>query len=288
MKRINRLGIFLFLSTVLISLFLASWFVNDVFIDNNITCGFASIYVMEGLDLVCKSFLPYYILAVLAATLYLNLFISPVYIFIIYLNIRRKNNNKRIENEDIIYQRELPTYNSAIVAYILDGIIEVEQDYNALLIEMIEKGIITKQNEQYIANSKTVNTETEKYVLETLNKKINKRKFKKCVLKDATNLGLITRADLPIIGLILVLLFCNSMYFFFIGFIYLKTSLLQEFAYKLTQKGGEEKDKMLKLKAFLHNFSKIENVNTLDHNIWDRFLPFAIVLGENDNFSIDK
>ena len=75
---------------------------------------------------------------------------------------------------------------------------------------------------------------------------------------------------------------------FVLGFIYLKTSLLQEFAYKLTQKCGEEKDKMLKLKAFLHNFSKIENVNTLDHNIWDRFLPFAIVLGENDNFSIDK
>ena len=45
---------------------------------------------------------------------------------------------------------------------------------------------------------------------------------------------------------------------------------------------------MIKLKAFLHNFSKIENVNTLDHNIWGRYLPFAIVLGENDNFSIDK
>ena len=69
---------------------------------------------------------------------------------------------------------------------------------------------------------------------------------------------------------------------FVLGFIYLKTSLLQELAYKLTPKGGQEKDKMLKLKAFLHNFSQIENVTSLEHNIWDRYLPFAIALDESD------
>lgn len=286
MKRINRLAVILFIISIFLSLFLAGWFVYDVIMQDGLTCGFASVYLEIGGETVCKSFLLDYITSVFISILYLNFFISPLYIFIIYLNARRWKNNKRINNEDIIYQRELPNYNAAIAAYLLDGIIEVDRDYDALLFELIERGIIKKDKDKYVI--KNVNEslflvmESEKYVIKTLNSKINKRKFKLCILKDVTNLGLATKANLPIIGFLLALLFCNQFYLIILGFIYFKTSLLQELAYKLTTKGSIEKDKILKLKAFLHNFSKLSDVKKLEHNIWDRYLSFAIALDEND------
>lgn len=91
MKRINRLAIGLIISTIVISFFLAGWFTVDVIIQDNPMCGFASIDINGS----CHSFLLEYIWAVFLSTIYLNVFISPVYIFIIYLNMRRKNNNKR-------------------------------------------------------------------------------------------------------------------------------------------------------------------------------------------------
>ena len=286
MKRINRFSLILFLSTILLSLFLAGWFVSDVIIADGDICGFLKTYINICGETVCKSFLLDYLWAVFISIFYLNFSISPLYIFIIYLNIRRKKNNKRIENSKIIYQRDLPKYNAAIAAYLLDGIIDVKKDFNALLIELMEKGIIIKENEEYVVKDINkcllLHTETEKFVASNLNKKINKRTFKKAVLKDAQNLSLITKGDIPIIGMLLVLLFCNQIYLFILAAIYFKTSLLQELAYKLTPKGGQEKDKMLKLKAFLHNFSQIENVTSLEHNIWDRYLPFAIALDESD------
>lgn len=175
-----------------------------------------------------------------------------------------------------------------MAAYLLDGIIDVKRDYSALLVELTEKNILAKKGDTYeiagLTKSFLVHRESEKYVLSTLHKKVDKRKFKKAVLKDCQNSGFIMRADIPIIGVLLALLFCNQFYLVILGFIYFKTSLLQELAYKLTSEGGKEKDKMLKLKAFLHNFSKIENVSKLEHNIWDRYLPFAMALDENDNF----
>ena len=216
MKRINRLAVILFIISIFLSLFLAGWFVYDVIVQDGLTCGFASIYLEIGGETVCKSFLLDYITSVFISILYLNFFILPLYIFIFYLNARRWKNNKRINNEDIIYQRELPNYNAAIAAYLLDGIIEVDRDYDALLFELIERGIIKKDKDKYVI--KNVNEslflvmESEKYVIKTLNSKINKREFKSCILKDVTNLGLATKANLPIIGFLLALLFCNQFY----------------------------------------------------------------------------
>lgn len=288
MKRINRLAIILFIVSIVLSLFLATWFMYDVILENSFICGFASIYLEISGEIVCQSVLSDFIYTVFISILYLNFFLLPIYIFIFYLNGRRWNNNKRIKNEQIIFQRELPKYNAAIAAYLLDGIIEVKRDYKALLVELIEKGIVKKENDKYIIQEKNKSLllvmETEKYVIKTLNSKINYRDFKSCVLKDATNLGLITKANWPIVGTLLALLFCNQIYLVILTIIYFKTSLLQELAFKLTSKGSEEKDKILKLKAFIHNFSKIEDISKLNHNIWDRYLPFAIALDENDNF----
>ena len=145
MKRINRLAVILFIISIFLSLVLAGWFVYDVIVQDGLTCGFASVYLEIGGETVCQSFLLDYISSVFISILYLNFFISPLYIFIFYLNARRWKNNKRINNEDIIYQRELPNYNAAVAAYLLDGIIEVDRDYDALLFELIERGIIKKR-----------------------------------------------------------------------------------------------------------------------------------------------
>ena len=275
MKRINRFLVILFIISIFLSLILAGWFLNDTFLQT-------------GEEIAIHSLLINYVSALFISILYLNGLISPLYIFIIYLNIRKWKNNKRINNKEIIYERDLPSYNAAVGAYLLDGVIDVDRDYNAVVTELISKKIIKKNKNKYeipaIKNCLLVHSKTEKYVLSNLNGKINKREFKKAVLEDCQNLGLITKANIPVVGLLLVLLFFNQIYLVILGFIYFKTSLLQELVYKLTSKGGREKDKMLKLKAFLHDFSNIEDVEKIEHNIWDRYLSFAIALDENDNF----
>ena len=275
MKRINRFLVILFIISIFLSLILAGWFLNDTFLQT-------------GEEIAVHSLLINYVSALFISILYLNGLISPLYIFIIYLNIRKWKNNKRINNKEIIYERDLPSYNAAVGAYLLDGVIDVDRDYNAVVTELISKKIIKKNKNKYeipaIKNCLLVHSKTEKYVLSNLNGKINKREFKKAVLEDCQNLGLITKANIPVVGLLLVLLFFNQIYLVILGFIYFKTSLLQELVYKLTYKGGREKDKMLKLKAFLHDFSNIEDVEKIEHNIWDRYLSFAIALDENDNF----
>ena len=275
MKRINRFLVILFIISIFLSLILAGWFLNDTILQT-------------GEEIAIHSLLINYVSALFISILYLNGLISPLYIFIIYLNIRKWKNNKRINNKEIIYERDLPSYNAAVGAYLLDGVIDVDRDYNAVVTELISKKIIKKNKNKYeipaIKNCLLVHSKTEKYVLSNLNGKINKREFKKAVLEDCQNLGLITKANIPVVGLLLVLLFFNQIYLVILGFIYFKTSLLQELVYKLTSKGGREKDKMLKLKAFLHDFSNIEDVEKIEHNIWDRYLSFAIALDENDNF----
>ncbi len=275
MKRINRFLVILFIISIFLSLILAGWFLNDTILQT-------------GEEIAVHSLLINYVSALFISILYLNGLISPLYIFIIYLNIRKWKNNKRINNKEIIYERDLPSYNAAVGAYLLDGVIDVDRDYNAVVTELISKKIIKKNKNKYeipaIKNCLLVHSKTEKYVLSNLNGKINKREFKKAVLEDCQNLGLITKANIPVVGLLLVLLFFNQIYLVILGFIYFKTSLLQELVYKLTSKGGREKDKMLKLKAFLHDFSNIEDVEKIEHNIWDRYLSFAIALDENDNF----
>ena len=89
MKRINRLAVILFIISIFLSLFLAGWFIYDVIMQDGLTCGFASVYLEIGGEIVCKSFLLDYITSVFISILYLNFFISPLYIFIIYLNARR-------------------------------------------------------------------------------------------------------------------------------------------------------------------------------------------------------
>ena len=81
MKRINRLAVILFIISIFLSLFLAGWFVYDVIVQDGLTCGFASVYLEIGGETVCKSFLLDYITSVFISILYLNFFISPLYIF---------------------------------------------------------------------------------------------------------------------------------------------------------------------------------------------------------------
>lgn len=288
MKEINRLALGVFISTIVFTLLLAVVFVWEVVATSGQSCGFLKVYLDVNGETICMSYMRDLLVGIIACIIYLNVSILPFYIFVIYLNFRRKKNNKRIENSEIIYQRDLPNYNAAIAAYLVDGVIDVERDYNALLIELMERGIIIKENNEYVVKDLNkcllLHTETEKYVASNLNKKVNKRAFKKAVLQDVKNLNLITMGDIPVFGVILVLLFFNQFYLIVLVIVYFKTALLQELIYKLTPEGGKEKDKMLKLKAFLHDFSKIENVEKLEHNIWERYLPFAIALDENDNF----
>ena len=80
------------------------------------------------------------------------------YIINITILVSTYKGTKKIENKDIIYQRDLADdYNSAIASYIVDGTIETKQDYQAVIVELESKNLIYKEDGKYKVNQE--NTE---------------------------------------------------------------------------------------------------------------------------------
>ena len=194
---------------------------------------------------------------IIVIALYLNAFILPFYILVSQLNNAKTENNQLISNKKLTYETNLPEYNSAIAAFLLDGVIDVKKSYEALTNELIAKNYIKKENDKYIVIDSNLDLESEKYVLKYINEEINYREFKKCILKDAYNLGFIKKRNL-FIYLILLFLF-NLFYFVIFIILYYTTSTLQEFRYKFTKSGYIEKDKILRIKAYIN-----DNQNNID------------------------
>ena len=256
MKKINKLRKILIVASIIISFFI-TWF--DTFVIMDIQYGLVSAPVAGGYienyfgfdDLLGWS------IEIIVIALYLNAFILPFYILVSQLNNAKTENNQLISNKKLTYETNLPEYNSAIAAFLLDGVIDVKKSYEALTNELIAKSCLKKENDKYIVIDSNLDLESEKYVLKYINEEINYREFKKCILNDAYNLGFIKKRNL-FIYLILLFLF-NLFYFVIFIILYYTTSTLQEFRYKFTKSGYIEKDKILRIKAYIN-----DNQNNID------------------------
>lgn len=197
---------------------------------------------------------------------------------------------KKIENKNIVYQRDLADdYNSAIASYIVDGTVESKQDYKAVLVELETMGLIYRENGKYRVREKIENTEdllmNQKVVLNQIKEgNINLKIFKNTVIQDARNLGYMQLNQKLLISLI-ILTFVFPVTIFLILYMIL---VAKPYINILTEKGRKEKDKILKLKTYLNNFSNIHDIESSDNNIWGEYLAYAISLKVNKKLKVKR
>lgn len=221
----------------------------------------------------------------------LTLMFAGFYVTNISILITTYKGTKKIENKDIIYQRDLSDdYNSAIASYIIDGTIETKQDYKAVLIELEVMGKICKKNEKYIVKDGFKNIKeklllNQEIVLNQINEgRLDLKEFKKAIMEDAKKLGYI-KFNKRLIFILTMLTIVFPATVFLILYIII---VAKPYLNILTEKGKKEKDKIIKLKNYLTNFSNMEDIETSENNIWGDYLAYAISLKVNKKLEIKK
>jgi len=211
------------------------------------------------------------------------------YITNIAILITTYRGTKEIEDENIIYQRDLSDdYNSAIASYIIDGTVETKQDYQAVIIELENKNLIYKQEGKY-----KVREENYKLTQDLLNnqkevwnqireRKIDLKKFRNAVIQDTKELGYM-ELNTKLIKALFIIGIINPISIFIIFYIIF---CAKPYMNVLTEKGKIEKDKILKLKKYLFNFSNLHEIEKADNNIWGEYLAYAISLQVNKKIKV--
>ena len=214
---------------------------------------------------------------------------SGFYILNIITLVSICRGTRKIKNENVIYQRDLSEdYNSAVASYIIDGTVEVKQDYQAVIVELQEKGLVYKENEKYKVKENIITDGLLKNQMEVLNQinlgNLNYRQFKKKVMEDAVQTGYVEN-NKKLITMLVILMFIFPATIFFI--IYILT-IGRAYMFSLTEKGKKEKEKILKLKRYLIDFSNLHELETTDNNIWGDYLAYAISLKVNKKLKVKR
>ena len=213
------------------------------------------------------------------------------YITNIAILITTYKGTKEIEDENVIYQRDLSEdYNSAIASYIIDGTVETKQDYQAVIVELENKNLIYKENGKY-----KVREENYKLTQDLLNnqkvvwnqireRKINLKQFKNAVIQDAKELGYMD-LNTKLIKALFIMGIINPASIFIIFYMIFGA---RPYMNILTEKGKIEKDKILKLKRYLTNYSNLHQLDKSDNNIWGEYLAYAISLQVNKKIKVKQ
>ena len=213
------------------------------------------------------------------------------YITNIAILITTYRGTKEIEDENIIYQRDLSEdYNSAIASYIIDGTVETKQDYQAVIVELENKNLIYKEDGKY-----KVREENYKLTQDLLNnqkvvwnqireRKLDLEQFKNAVMQDAKELGYIQRNSKLLLALI-IMMFINPISIVIMVYM---TIFAKPYMNILTEKGKKEKDKIIKLKKYLTNYSNLHQLDKSDNNIWGEYLAYAISLQVNKKIKVKQ
>jgi len=221
----------------------------------------------------------------------LTLMLAGFYIVNISILVTTYKGTKEIENKDIIYQRDLADdYNSAIASFIIDGTVETRQDYKAVLVELEERGEIYIENGKYKVKNDSNNIKeklllNQQIVLNQINEgKMNLNEFKNAVIEDAKKLGYV-KTNKNLIPILIFLTFMFPMTIFLIIYILIAA---RPYLNVLTEKGKKEKDKIIKLKSYLSNFSNLHDIESSDNNIWGDYLAYAISLKVNKSLKVKR
>ena len=191
----------------------------------------------------------------------------------------------------MIYQRDLSEdYNSAIASYIIDGTVETKQDYQAVIVELENKNLIYKEDGKY-----KVREENYKLTQDLLNnqkvawnqireRRINLKQFKNSVIQDAKELGYMD-LNTKLIKALFIMGIINPVSIFVILYMIF---CARPYMNILTEKGKIEKDKILKLKRYLTNYSNLHQLDKSDNNIWGEYLTYAISLQVNKKIKVKQ
>lgn len=220
---------------------------------------------------------------------------------------------KSIDNN--VYYRDIPQgYNPAIASLILNKWFEKKTDMTAMTLYLIKKGYLKKEGNDIVYTGKDMSDlpQSERYIVEghaNNNATFNYEGWKDIVVQEAKDKGYVeslgefskievTRkvqtyafiiAACFIISSILgdeilgfVLFALLSMFVPFIIIIVIIFAFRRaRIQVKLTQKGIEEQEKLVKLRKFLEDFSSLEKSNDEAVVLWEDYLIYAISLGVN-------
>ena len=239
----------------------------------------------------------------------------PIIIYVVTI-IKKKKNEIKTNN----YNRDIDSkMTPAIASLILDGILERKEAILATILDLHTRKYLNIDKYDNEFQIKVVNKEEnelyshEKYVVDSIrtNNRIKNIDFKKLVEKDAIKLGLINENESiwnwgTFIFFILALLVVTSFVTGIISWFYIsKTEMFQGISktsgcivimmililriispdtsrYISTKEGRKASNEMKELKNFLKDYTLLKEKEINYLNLADRYLPFAIALGENE------
>ncbi len=226
-----------------------------------------------------------------------------------------ENINLNITKDSIIYFREIPKeYSPAIASILLDLSVEYEKDILATVLDLIHKGYLKKDNKRIILTSKHDIGELlphERLIVDNISKKkFDIIKWKKQVIKDSMDKGFIKKGynriglkkitGILFLMILILFLFIESDYYIFNiikllsgivilpYIIYLISYFASEKEYEFTEKGNIEHEKIKKLKAYIEDFSFLNEAGEDKIIIWEGFLIYSISLGVNKKIYSDE
>ena len=224
-----------------------------------------------------------------------------------------ESEQKSIDNN--IYYREVPKdYNPAIASLILNKWFERKTDITAMILYLIKRSYLKKDGDVISYTGKDVSnlSESEKYIIgcySQSNSEFDFVKWKNVVIQEAKDKGYIEqRSEISIenikgkifkiatviavsmicsnlfsenILVMLILSILNSLLPFGIIVILIIIFRRSQINVKLTKKGIEEQEKLVKLRNFLNDFSLLEKSDDTSMILWEDYLIYAISLGVN-------
>ncbi len=231
----------------------------------------------------------------LISFIYFNFSFISIYIFNLIIHLTHKSFYNTKLNQETVYVRDLPSYNCAIASYIIDGCVEPQKDIPPLIEELKSAKIITMKNNKYLVDAQALENLRQQpgnrssvYLAECLmqNREVNYVTFTDKVVYDATELKLVTPSHLIYISIFIAFFTINylAIIFYIIYFtINRRKASFIELNYRLTNTGKQEKERLIKLKRFIHHFSTLEDNNAKNNTIWGRYIPYAMILKEYDD-----
>ena len=223
---------------------------------------------------------------------------------IVYITNRINYKRKEISYTEN-YREIEDKYTPAIASFMIDKTAEKNKDVLATILDLNVRGYLTiKTDKEFIISIEDKNTDNlflhEKYVIEQIkeNKRIDLNRFVKLVEGDCKKEGLVKEREAKRIDIIYVIVFITCMIILnkpiyttsdfiikiiiFIGAAFSFTMMVSKMIFSRTQKGREIAIKYKGLKNYLKEYTLVKTRDIEYVNILDRYLTFALALGEAD------
>ena len=222
------------------------------------------------------------------------LIIAPVFIRILSKHIQRvKKKEFEVASED--YYREIEAeYTPAMASYTIDNIVETKEAILATILDLSIKGFLEIQKEdtnEVVVKSNSIKSlySHEQYIINCIknNEKVNHIEFEKRIVMDCYKKNLIIENKEKRMFVVLLLISLAVIEVFtilgIIGCIlyFLLNTFIRKYVH--TDEGKEFALHVKQLKNFIKDYTLLKERDIEDIALFDRYIPYAIALGEADN-----